>query len=141
MKRPLSVTVISWIFILGGIISIHAIYRRFTSSDTGQNVRAFISEHPIYFAFTHFAAILAIICGIFMLFGFNWARRLLFVWFVWATIADTVVSPSHFWNPCMLFVLALCFLFRQAATDYFRGVKQEITKRDERRVASHRAGH
>jgi hypothetical protein len=58
-----------------------------------------------------------------MLIGFCWARWLLFVWFIQATIADTMVSPSHFWNPCVLFILALCFLFRQPASDYFRSTK------------------
>jgi hypothetical protein len=129
MKRPLSITIISWIFILGGIISLHAMYRGLTNPDTGQNMSMFISVHPVYFTFTHFAAILAIICGIFILFGFNWARWLLFVWFVEATIADAMIVPSHFWKPCVLFVPAVCFLFRQPATDYFRGVKQNMTKK------------
>src|SRR5580692_7298154 len=115
MKRPLSVTIISWILILSSIITIHAGYRKFTMPETGQDFRMFISAHPIYFAFTNFNVILLIICGIFMLFGCNWARWLLFVWFIQAAIADAWFLPSHFWMPCVLFVPAICFLFRKPA--------------------------
>jgi len=93
-------------------------------------MQEYISQHPIYFAYTHVAPVILIICGIFMLFGLRWGRWLVFVWFVQAIIVDTMISPSHFWYPCVLFGLALCFLFRQPAMDYFRGAKQEIPKRD-----------
>jgi hypothetical protein len=67
-----------------------------------------------------------------MLFGFNCARWLLFVWFAQATFADFWFMPGHFWAPCVIFVPAICFLFRRSASDYFKGRRQNVTNGEER---------
>jgi len=133
-KRPLSVTIICWIHILLGSLLFLGTLLRLLQPDS----RQIILQHIGYFLITRTPPILSIICGVFMLLGRNWARRLFFIWFAMAAISIVSFQPWNIWKPTLLFVISIYFLFRQPATDYFRGVSHElpeIPKTDDKPVA------
>ena len=73
-----------------------------------------------------------------MLRGCNWARQLIFVWFVVAAFSIVIYQPWNIWKPLLLFIVAVFFLFRPIATVYFQGIdheKPEIPKTDDKPVA------
>ena len=64
-KRPRSITGIGWIFIAVGVIAL--VYHLLHPSE----------DALIWICFVR---LLAIVCGVFLLSGFNWARWLLLLW-------------------------------------------------------------
>ena len=69
-----------------------------------------------------------IFCGVFMLYGRNWARWLLVVWIgfhivigFWHSLGAGLVHAG-------LFGVVLFFLFRPPASAYFRGIQAVPTK-------------
>lgn len=121
IKRPRSVTNISWIFI---VIGCSALVRSLQPSDNAAVVYAiaeFRAKHPFMFAVTYYVGpILTLVSGVFMLRGCDWARWLLVVW-----LGYTVIDSALHWPlrllPGLLFGVAVFFLFRPQATAFFRG--------------------
>ena len=120
-KRPRSVTVISWIFIAFGSIALLTSLLPPVDAAAGQHIAEFRSQHPFQFAFIYVGPILAVVCGVFLLRGCNWARWFLVVWFGYNVIANVLQSPLRLLLPGLLFAVAVYFLFRPQATAYFRG--------------------
>jgi uncharacterized membrane protein len=117
-KRPASVTIISWLFIaLGGISLIAGLFRPGGTTASGANA----ADPAIDTWLVPGVRILAVVCGAFMLRGFNWARRLLVVWIAYHVILSALHSTLQLVVHGLLFGVALYFLFRPAATAYFRG--------------------
>jgi hypothetical protein len=112
-KRPLSITIISWIFIAVGCVTLtyHLLPRH--SAET-QNA------FPYELAWICFVRVLALVCGVFMLFGYNWARWLLAVWLAYHVILSGLHAPMKLAVHSMLFAAVVYFLFRPAASAYFR---------------------
>jgi len=132
-KRPRSVTIISWIFIVvGGIALIMSLLR------SGHYISEFRSQHPVLYVLSFLGPVLAVVCGVFMLAGFNWARWLLVVWFANTVLGNLLYSPLRLLLPGLLFAVAAFFLSRPPATEYFRGTRAEppeIPKTDDAPVA------
>jgi len=112
-KRPLSITVISWLFVAVGAIGLayHA-----TEFKTG---RPFQSD----VLWVCLVRLLAILSGVFMLRGSNWARWLLVVWMVYHIILSAFHSLSELVMHLLLFSVVAWFLFRPQASAYFRGAR------------------
>jgi hypothetical protein len=111
-KRPLSITIIGWIFIAVGIVGL--IYH---------------STHPNeeYILWILFVRFLALVCGVCMLFRQNWTRWLAAAWLayhVYLSFQDYLSRhdkvPSLIVH-ALLFVVITYFLFRPSSTAYFRG--------------------
>ena len=113
--RPRSVTVLSWIFIVCGSIALVMSFLR-----SGQYVVDFRAEHPVLYALSFVGPALATVSGLFMLFGFGWARWILFAWFAVTAVGFLLYSPLRLLLPGALFAVAMFFLFRSPATEYFR---------------------
>jgi cytochrome b subunit of formate dehydrogenase len=73
--------------------------------------------------FVHVSRILAVLSGVFMLYGFDWARWLLVVWLVFHVILSVLHSPFQLLVHSLLFAVVLYFLFRPPASAYFRGAR------------------
>ncbi len=124
-KRPGSVTIISWIFIaFCGIVLLRSLLPA-ADAAAGQRIAEFRSGHPILYALTYIGPGLAVVCGVFMLRGCNWARWLLVVWMGFHVIIGFLHSPWSTLAHCLLFAAAIYFLFRRAAAAYFRGSRAE----------------
>ena len=113
-KRPLSVTIICWIFIVFGAIAL--LYGLLPSGHTNASQRmADLKGHW----YVHVSRIVQILCGVFMLYGFNWARWLLVVWIAFHIVISILHSPFQLLVHSVLFAVILYFLFRRPASAYF----------------------
>jgi hypothetical protein len=115
-KRPHAITVICWIFIVFGSIALLAGVLPNVNITPAQRV-AELKGHW----FVHLARMVMILSGVFMLYGFNWARWLLVAWLTFHVIIGALHSPLRFGVHVLLLVIVVYFLFSPAATGYFRG--------------------
>ena len=108
-KRPLSITIISWIFIAAGAIGL--VYH-------GNEVR---TRRPFEYEllWVCLVRLLAILAGLFMLRGSNWARWLLVLWLGYHVGLSFLHTPFELIVHSILFVAVLYFLFRAPASAYF----------------------
>jgi uncharacterized membrane protein len=116
MKRPRSITIISLIFIVFGSIALIAgllPYGEITVADR----LADLQSHW----YVHASRILQVCGGVFMLYGFNWARWLVVVWIAFHIVVGALHSPFQLLTHVLIFSVILYFLFRPNAAAYFRG--------------------
>jgi hypothetical protein len=109
-KRPLSITLISWLFVGVGVVGLAYHASEFNPQ------RPF--EHDLLWG--GFVRLLAIVGGGFMLRGSNWARWLLVAWLGFHVVLSIRHTPIQLAVHTLLFVVVLFFLFRARASAYFR---------------------
>jgi uncharacterized membrane protein len=114
-KRPLSITIIGWIFILTGGIGL--LYHL-----TELNLQHPFDDDVLWVCSVR---VLAVVGGVFLLYGFNWARWLLVVWMGFHIIISAMHSPLQLLVHSLLFGVILFFLFRPRASAYFRAKSAE----------------
>jgi hypothetical protein len=102
--RPLSITIISWIFIIFGSIAL-----------LSGAPFADIKSHW----YVHLSRILQIIVGVFMLYGRNWARWLLVAWIVFHIVVGALHGIVTLVMHVVIFSVILFFVFRRDANEYF----------------------
>ena len=120
-KRPISITVIAWFLIVGGVIML------ITSSATLNNpmVKEIMARTPVpisvQYAMTYINILVGVAAGIGMLKKQNWARFLYVIWGAIQLLYVLFTSPMK-----MAFILSLLslaiivfFLFRPVANRYF----------------------
>ena len=120
-KRPHSITVISWLFITFGSIAFLISLIPY--------VDVFATPRLAYFKahwMVHVARIAGVVSGVFMLYGFNWARWLLVVWIVFHLILSVLHSTVQVVVHGLLFALVLYLIFRPQASAYFRGTNTAL---------------
>ena len=122
-KRPRSITVISWIFAATGIVGL------------AYHATEFKAESPFQYDlfWVFLVRLLAIICGVFMLRGSNWARWGLLGWIAYHVILSAFHSPTELVMHGLLFAVVAYFLFRPHVSAYFRGARAEPGVAPERR--------
>jgi len=110
-KRPLSVTIIGCIFIAAGVIGF------------AYHVTEFKALHPFPYEIVWSASVrmLAVLGGVFVLRGHNWARWLLLAWIAFHVILSAFHSLSELIVHGLLFVVVAYVLFRPKASGYFQG--------------------
>ena len=112
--RPLSITIISWLFMIFGSIALLSGLLPLTGANTAQLVAEFKMHWMV-----HLSRLAAIVSGLFMLRAHNWARWLLVAWIVF----HIVIGALHGWIPLLthvlIFSVILFFLFRRTAREYF----------------------
>ena len=113
-KRPLSVTIIGLIFIAAGVIG-------FAYHITEFNMQRPFESEIILISLVR---LLAILGGVFVLRGKNWARWLLLVWIAFHVVLSAFHSLSEFLAHGLLFAIIAYVLFRPQASAYFRGLDQ-----------------
>jgi 4-hydroxybenzoate polyprenyltransferase len=106
--RPLSVTLISYLFIAAGAMGI--IYHASELKDVA------IPEVSLVL----FVRILAIIGGIFALRGANWARLLLVAWIIYHVILSFSHSADQLIMHFVLSIVVIISLFHPKANEYFK---------------------
>ena len=113
--RPLSITIISWLFITAGVIGL-----AYHSSE-------FNAQHPFEheFGWVCLIRLIAIISGAFMLRGRNWARWLLLVWIAYHVVLSAFHSVMEFAVHGFLFAVVGYFLFRARASAYFASPRKQ----------------
>ena len=104
-KRPLSITIISWLFIIFGAIAL--IYGVWPIKD--------FKSHW----YVHLSRFLQIVAGVFMLYGHNWARWLLVAWIVFHIVVGALNGIGPLMMHIAIFSVILFFVFRRDANEYF----------------------
>jgi hypothetical protein len=109
--RPRSITVVSWLFIAAGGVGL--VY----------HLSELASRRPSDFDIIVISLIrlVAIISGVWMLRGGNWARWLLVVWMAYHIVLSAFHSPLEVVLHTVLFGGVAYFLFRPQASAYFCG--------------------
>ncbi|MGO9324234.1 MAG: hypothetical protein ACLP07_06695 [Terracidiphilus sp.] len=108
-KRPITITILSWLYIAIGVLSTAAHYANFSS------------HKPMVNEFVWITALgaAAILAGAFMLHGQNWARWLGLVWMATHVVISALHLMHGFLIHSVLLVLIAYFLFRREAREYF----------------------
>jgi hypothetical protein len=106
-KRPLSITIISWIFILVGVVAL-----------------AYHLTHPKedYILWILFVRFLALVCGVCMMLRQNWARWLSAAWLAYHVSLSVHHKTSELIIHALLFIVIVFFHFRRSSSAYFRHV-------------------
>jgi hypothetical protein len=108
-KRPISITILSWLYIVVGVLS------------TAEHFVEFRAQRPVLNEVVWITVLgaAAIVAGVFMLRGRNWARWLALAWMA----AHVVISALHMMHGLVIhsvvFVLIAYLLFRREAREYF----------------------
>ncbi len=110
MKRPLSVTIISILFIIVGIVSVT------------YHATEFKARSPFQYDLIGvlLVRLIAVVCGVFMLRARNWARWLLVAWLAFHLGLSAIHSVSALIVHGLLLGIIAFFLFRPPASAYFR---------------------
>jgi hypothetical protein len=110
IKRPLSVTIISWLFIAAGAVGL------------AYHATEFKALEPFQFELLLicFVRLLAILGGVFMLRGRNWARWLSISWIGYHVVLSAFHTVAGLMMHTLLLVVIAWFLLRPQASAYFR---------------------
>lgn len=110
-RRPLSVTIIGWLFIVAGTVGL--VY----------HATEFKTLYPFQYGvfWVCLVRLAGILCGVFVLRGKNWSRWLLLVWIAYHIALSAFHSLSSVIVHSLLLVVVAFFLFRREASDYFFG--------------------
>jgi hypothetical protein len=110
-KRPLSVIIIACVYIATSVIGV--VY----------HLTEFKTQHPFQYdiVLIELVSLAAIIAGVFMLRGHNWARWLAIAWIAFHVVLSAFHSFSELGMHTVLLVVFAFFLFRPAANRYFHG--------------------
>ena len=124
IKRPLSVTIIAWIYLAAGVIGLAYHAKEFKLAHPFENDGLWIC----------LVRLLAIVAGAFMLRGHNWARWLSVAWMAWHVYLSIFHPLSELIMHSVLLVVFAFFLFRPRVSAYFKNQKtgkpnQEIEDR------------
>ena len=111
MDRPRSITIISWFFLIFGSIALISGLLPADSLTLAQ-----LKGHWM----VHLSRLLAIVAGLFMLRGHNWARWLLVAWIAFHIVLSALHSALQLLIHVAIFTVILFFLFRRSASEYFR---------------------
>lgn len=119
-KRPLSLTILGWVFVSVGVIGlVRGVWPLTGFAQPWSGVDA--KSEPIRDAVYIIASgLVAAVGGAFAIRGCNWARWLLVAWMGFHIILSVMHSASQFVVHAVVFAVILWFLFRPRATAYFR---------------------
>jgi hypothetical protein len=107
-KRPLSVTIIGWLFIIAGTVGFVYHASEFSS-------RPF----RFYLVWVCLLRLIAITCGVFLLRGSNLARWVLLMWIGYHVVLSAFESLSGVVIHGLLLLVIAYFLFRRQVSPYF----------------------
>src|SRR5258708_34822849 len=108
-KRPVSVTVISVLFLAAGLVGL--VYHA-TELKNGFRSDAIL---------VCLVRLIAVIGAVYAFRGKNWARWVLIVWMAYHVVLSAFHSLSELVMHSLLLVIIGYFLFSSKATSYFRG--------------------
>jgi len=113
-KRPLSVAVLSFVFIAAGVSGL--IY----------HLKDLKPQHPFQYEvlWISLVRILAIVGGLFMFLGRNWARWLCLAWLGFHVVLAAFHSIGELVFHAVIFVAIAILLLRRDARDYFQPAKE-----------------
>jgi uncharacterized membrane protein len=111
MKRPLSVTIIGCLFIVAGLVGL--VYH--------------ISESPPddRIVLISIVRVIAVVGGVFLLRGHNWARWLMLAWLAFHAVVSAFHSLSDFMPHVVLLMVVGYILLGPPTSKYFQSAPSE----------------
>ena len=110
-KRPRSVTVIGCLFVVAGVIGLAYHGAEFKAQRPFDNDIVWVL----------LVRLLAILGGVFLLRGSDWARWFLLIWIAYHVILSAFHSMFELIMHGLLFAVIAYFLYRPRVSAYFRG--------------------
>ena len=112
-KRPHSVTAIGCIFIVAGVIGL------------AYHGAEFKAQRPFVYdsVWVLLVRVLAILGGVFLLRGSDWARWFLLIWIAYHVILSAFHSVFELITHSLLFAVIAYFLYRPRVSAYFRDMR------------------
>lgn len=109
-KRPLAVTIVGLLYILVGV------------GGGAYHLIGFKMQHPFQFdiLWAEGAELVAILCGVYMLRGHNWARWLAMAWIAFHVFLSAFGALQDMAIHGLFFVILAYLLFRPTSGRYFR---------------------
>jgi hypothetical protein len=106
--RPVTVTIVACVYILMGVVGFAYHFTEMRQGLGGDAV------------WVELLRLLAIVCGVFMLRGANWARWVALAWMALHVVISIFHSLPELALHCLFFTLIAWVLFRPDARRYFR---------------------
>jgi hypothetical protein len=106
--RPISITILVCLYLAVGILGLGYHFREIIA----------LQNDSLWIALTE---VLAIICGVFMFRGHNWARWLALAWIAFHVILSAFHSMHQFLMHSLISALIAWILLHPTAARYFRG--------------------
>ena len=106
-KRPLSVTIIGWLFIIAGTVGFLYHASEFRSRRFGYEL-----------IWVCVLRLIAIVSGVFLLRGSNWARWLILIWMAYHVVLSIFHSWSDVLTHSLILIVLAFFLLRPQASAY-----------------------
>lgn len=121
MKRPTSVSVISWFLIISGIISIAVSFYGFNNPITQELMAKNLLPISVQYALMFVGLVVTVVSGFAMLKGVNWSRKLYVGWSIVGLLIGLATSPIKVGliPGAVLLAIFAFFLFRPQANAYF----------------------
>jgi hypothetical protein len=116
-ERPLLVTILSWVFIVVGSVGLVYHLWPLVAYRTPEVAGQWLTDVLVI----SFVRLLAIVAGVFMLRGHNWARWLGVAWAAFHVLVSIWHSPFELVMHIVLLIVVAYIVFRRASSEYFRG--------------------
>jgi hypothetical protein len=121
--RPTSVTVISWILIVVGVISLITTTAALNNPMAKELMARSSIPLPVQYAMLYVGLLVTIISGVAMLKALNWGRLLYVIWSAAGFVISFATSPMKIAiiPGFLLYLVVVFFLFRSKANQFFAG--------------------
>ena len=125
-ERPTSVTVISWILIVMGALSLVTGTLGMLMPETKEIMKKSPIPFNVQIIMMYASLTISIVCGAAMLKGKNWARYFYVISSAIGIIIGFLTSPMKgLMVPSLIFIIVIAiFLFRADANEYFKEAKE-----------------
>jgi hypothetical protein len=111
-KRPISVTILACVYLAVGVGGFVVHFREL------------LARHPDAVGI-EVTELTAIVCGVFLLRGHNWARWLALAWIAFHVVLSAFHAIPELTVHALLCAVFAWLLFRPEAARYFRGAQSE----------------
>ena len=122
--RPTSITVISWILIVLGVISLITSTVALNNPMAKELMARSPIPLPVQYAMLYVGLLVTIISGVAMLKALNWGRLLYVIWSAAGFVISFAFSPMKIAMipGVLLYLVVVFFLFRPKANQFFAGI-------------------
>jgi len=120
MRRPIAITIIAWLFILVGAAGLLKDWLPLLT-DASRQLASLKADGWADLGPAWTSRLLAIVGGVGLLGGRNWARWLLVGWMVFHIGLSVLHSVPELMTHVLIFAPILYFLFARSAEPYFHG--------------------
>jgi hypothetical protein len=119
--RPTSITVISWILVVLGAISLITTTAALNNPMAKELMARSPIPTPVQYVMLYTGLLVTIISGVAMLKGLNWGRLLYVIWSAVGFVISTITSPIKIAiiPGLLLYLVIVFFLFRPKANQFF----------------------